>query len=526
MTTVTLILAAAAVGFGLATWWRLPAVPLLILIGLGLRLFDVFPSQPTLHNALLLGVTFLVFFVGTELDVKRVGGQRRAALAVGVAHVTVLGSCGLLAAILLRFDGLAAVYLAVAVTASSTLSVVTLLRQRQQAFEPFARLVIGILLLQDVLVIFMLPVLTRATEGWGAIAGGVAATLALMGLAGICIRWVSPWLLLRLNLDEESSLLAVLAILFTFAGLAHQMGLPLVSGAFLAGVSLSGFPVSGVVRGQLSSLADFFLAVFFVALGASVSIPSLQHLLLEGLLLSGVLLVTPPIVMLLVRKAGFTARASIETAHLLAQCGEFSLVVALLGIERGHIGANVLAVIVLMVVVTTTAMPLLTHEAVTWQLMRRLPGKRRKTPAVRPRDHVLLLGCGRHMREVLDNLLTEQQQLVVVDEDAGVIAEMQERGLTAVRGDGADYRVLRRVGAREARVILSTMRRLRDHERLLHFVSGPKVLVRVFEPAEAERCEALGATVVVEAEAAAREFDAWFAAQTWNEAQPPVAQSS
>lgn len=515
MTTVTIILAAAAFGFGLATWWRLPAAPLLILIGVGLRLTEVLGPQSTLQNALLLGLTFLVFFVGTELDVPRVGEQRRAALAVGVAHVTVLGSCGLLAAVLLRFDPLAALYLAVAVTASSTLSVVTLLHQRQQAFEPFARLVIGILLLQDVLVILMLPVLTRATEGWAAIGNGVLATLVLLALATVFTRWISPWLLLRLKLDEESTLLAVLAILFTFVGLAHQLGLPLVSGAFLAGVSLSGFPVSGVVRGQLSSLADFFLAVFFVTLGASVSLPGLPHLLLEGLLLIGVLLVTPPLVMLLVRRAGFTARASIETAHLLAQCGEFSLVVALLGIERGHIGQNVFAVIVLMVVVTTTTMPLLTNEKFTWRLMRRLPGKREKTPAARPRDHVLLLGCGRHMREVLDQLLIQQPQVVVVDEDAGVIASMRERGLTAVRGDGADYRVLRRAGARDARVIISTMRRLRDHERLLKFVSGPKVLVRVFEPAEAQRCESLGATVVVESEAAAREFSEWFESQTW-----------
>lgn len=523
MITLAIILAAAAVGFGLASWLRLPPIPLLILVGILLRLTDVLGPQSTLQNSLLLGLTFLVFFVGTELDISRVRGQRRTAVAVGTAHVTMLAGGGFMASAFLGFDLLSAVYVAVAVTASSTLSVVTLMRQRQQAFEPFARLVIGVLLLQDVLVILLLPVLTRATDGFAAIGTGILGTLALIALTGVCIRWVSPWVLLRLSLDEESTLLAVLGILFTFVGLAQGMGLPMVTGAFLAGVALSSFPVSGVVRGQVSSLSDFFLAIFFVTLGASVSLPNLRQLMLEGILLSGVLLLTPPLVMLLARRAGLTARSSIEAAHLLAQCGEFSLVVALLGVERGHVGENVLAVIVLMVVVTITMMPLLTSDRVTWQLMRRLPGASRGEPQVRPRGHVLLLGCGRHMRQLLDQLLRHQPQLVVVDEDAGVIGSLRSRGIAALRGDGADYRVLRRAGARDARVIISTMRRLRDHERLLRFVSGPRVLVRVFEPAEARRCESLGATVVVESEAAAQEFMEWFERDS---GQPPVVQSS
>lgn len=510
MTTITIILAAAAAGFGLATWWRLPPAPLLILLGVALRVSGVLDGQATLQNALLLGLTFLVFFVGAELDVTRVGDQRRTAVRVGLAHIAMLGTFGLLAAALLRFNLLQTLYLALAVTASSTLSVLTLLHQRQQSVEPFGRLVVGVLLLQDIFVILLLPVLTRATDGVWAIAGGVAGTIALIALTGACIRWISPLLLLRLDLDEECTLLAVLAVLFGFVGLAHAMGLPLVTGAFLAGVAFSSFPVSGMVRGQVTSLADFFLAVFFVTLGASVQIPGLRHLLLEGILLIGVLLLTPPLVILMVRRAGLTARSSIETAHLLAQCGELSLVVGLLGVAKGHIGQNVLAVIVLVAIITMSTMPLLATDAVTWQLMRRLPGRRRTEAIERLRDHILLLGCGRHMKDLLDQLLRQGQPLVVVDEDAGVIDALRTAGVPAIRGDGADYRVLRSVRARDARVIISTMRRQRDHERLLRFVSGPHVLVRVFDPTEAERCEALGATVVVESEAAAREFFEWF----------------
>ena len=265
MITVVLILAAAAAGFGLATWQRLPAAPVLLLAGIAMNLFGWIEPGPMLQSTLLLGLTFMVFVVGTELDIDRVGEHVGAAIRVGLAQFVVLGSIGLGAARLLGYDWHTAMYLGLALTASSTLLIVSLLQQRQQLFEPFGRLVVGALLVQDVLVVLLLPVLTHITDGTAAIALQIAATLGLIVLTWACVRWVAPVLLMRLELDEESTLLAVLAILFTFMGVAYAADIPAVIGAFLAGVALSGFPLGGIVRGQVTSLADFFLAVFFVA---------------------------------------------------------------------------------------------------------------------------------------------------------------------------------------------------------------------------------------------------------------------
>lgn len=510
MITVMLILAAAATGFALATWRRLPIAPILLLVGIALNATGLLTGGPLLHSNLLLGLTFLVFVVGAELDIVRVGEQVGAAVRVGIAQFAVLGAIGLGAARLLGFDWLTACYVGLAVTASSTLLVVTLLQQRQQLFEPFGRLVVGALLVQDVLVVLLLPVLTHADEGAGAIVLAVAATGGLILLTWLCVRWLSPLLLLRMGLDEESMLLSVLALLFAFMGLAYALNVPVVIGAFLAGVGMSGFPVSGVVRGQLTSLADFFLAVFFVTLGASVTLPDLRQLALEGILLTSVLLVTPPLVMLIARRAGLTMRSSVEAAHLLAQCGEFSLVVMLLGVERGHVSENVLAAMLMLVVVTLTLTPWLSSDAVAWQMMRWIPGQRQRPTGERPRGHVLLLGCGRHTRTVLDRLLAQGQTVLVVDDDAGVIDQLRRCGVPALRGDGADYHLLRHAGARDARVIVSTMRRLHDNERLLRFARDPVVLVRVFTPAAGERIASLGGVPIVESDAAADEFLRWF----------------
>lgn len=217
-----------------------------------------------------------------------------------------------------------------------------------------------------------------------------------------------------------------------------------------------------------------------------------------------------PIVMLIVRRMGLTQRASIESAHLLAQCGEFSLIIVLLGIQQGHVGNNLLAVVVMVAVVTMTLTPWLANDRVTWRLMRWIPGGRDGHTVSRPENHVLILGCGRNTRELAVRLHTQGRSVLVVDDDPAIIQTMQEKGIDALRGDGADYLLLRNAGARQAKVIISTMRRMRDHERLLRFVSGPQVLVRVFDPADGQRLQEMGATVNVESELAADAFVQWF----------------
>ena len=506
MTTLMLILAAAAAGFGVATWRRISPPPMLLLAGVALNVSGLLDPGPMLQHAMMLGLTFLVFVVGSELDVTRVAEHVRAAVRVAVAQFIVLAAIGFGVARLLGFDWLASLYVGLAVTASSTLLIVWLLKQRQQLFEPFGRLVVGVLLVQDALVILLLPVLTHVTDGAAAIALQMLATLLLIGLTWICIRWIAPLMLLRMGLDEESMLVAVLALLFAFMGLASLMDVPAVVGAFLAGVAMSGFPVGGVVRGQLTSLADFFLAVFFVTLGAFVTIPNLRQLLLEGILLTSVLLLTPPLVMLIVRRAGLTTRSAVEGAHLLAQCGEFSLVIMLLGVDRGHVSESVLAAMMMLVVVSMTITPFLSTDAMTWRLMRWIPGPRPAAADQAPREHVLFLGCGTNTRRMITRVLQVGQPVMVVDDDPGVVAELHHQGVPAIRGDGADYHILEAAGARQAKVIVSTMRRRHDYERLLAFAGGRNVLIRVFGPQEGEQIKRLGGTPIIESETAAEEF--------------------
>jgi Kef-type K+ transport system membrane component KefB len=504
----TLLLAGAAVGFALARWLHLPVIPLLLVMGAVLGVLG--PVEPELlEPAVVLGVTFLLFAAGVEMNPRRMGRWRGAAVQVGIWQFAWLGLAGLAAALALGFDTHTALYLALALAASSTLVVVRLLRQRGQTFEPFGRLVIGVLLLQDLLVILMMPVLIGLPDGAGAVAAGLVAALALMVLAYACLRWVTPWLVLSLHLDEESLLIAVLAVLAVFLGAANALGLPLVAGAFLAGVALSPAPVSDLVRGQLSSLSDFFLALLFIALGGLLVLPTPAELLKALVLALVVVVATPPLVTLVAERAGLSARAGIESGLLLSQTSEMSLIVALQGLMLGHVDAGVFTIVALVTVSTMIATPFLSADRVTGTLMRFHPLRFRAPPEAPERDHVLLLGCGEHGMLVLESLLLFGHSVVVVDDDPAVVERLQDAGVPCIRGDGADAAVLRSAGAARAEVIVSTLRRAVDNETVLRVAPGVPVVVRVFGPEEGERIRRLGGHPIVVSEAAAEDFLRW-----------------
>jgi len=509
MLGIAILLAGAAAGFALAKAFRVPPIPLLLLSGVALAYTGALPAV-LLEDALVLGVTFLVFVTGIELSPRRTRQQRRSALRVGVLQFLLLAVAGYATARLLGFATLSALYLALALTASSTLVIVRLLRQRRRMFEPYARVVIGVVLLQDLLVVVLVPILTLAPLGLGAVVTGLLGVAGLGALSYAALRWGSPFLQ-RIQDDEETLLLIVLALLFVFIAITDLLSLPLVVGAFFAGVALSAFPIDGLVRPQLGSIGDFFSAIFFTALGALIRIPSLTELLQAAALAALVVVVTPPLVARIAKSAGLSARPALEAGLILAQTSELSLVVGLHGMLEGQIPPSVFTVIAIATLITMMATPILSSDRVLWALMRlrRVPrGGRIATPSG---QHVLVLGSGSTGTPLMETLLAYGHEVVVVDDDPAVIAELQEAEIAAIRGDAADTEVLLEARARQARIITSTIRRPEDNRRLLEHTAGTvPVLVRVFEAEDAEWIRSMGGTPILYSLAAAEAMLAWY----------------
>ncbi|HSG49628.1 MAG TPA: cation:proton antiporter, partial [Longimicrobiales bacterium] len=205
MVALTLLLVTAAISMAVAQFLRAPPIPVLILGGVALS-GVARPPEALLDSVLILGVSFLVFAMGLELDPRRVRVQRRAVLWVGTVQFLALAGLGFAVARWMGFSAGEAAFVTLALPASSTLVGVRLLQRRRQMYEPFGRLVLGVLLLQDALVILFVPVVLGAAAGWTAMAGGVGAVLLLGGAALAARSWVTPHLL-RVSDEREAILL-------------------------------------------------------------------------------------------------------------------------------------------------------------------------------------------------------------------------------------------------------------------------------------------------------------------------------
>jgi hypothetical protein len=376
-------------------------------------------------------------------------------------------------------------------------------------FAPVGRMVVGVLLLQDLLVIALIPFLVFLPLGVMAVGRAVAGLAVLFALTWIVRRWVGPRLL-RLADDEEVLLLVVLGGLFVFLGAARLMALPLVVGAFMAGVALSAFPVGGVVRSQLDSVGDFFSAIFFTALGGLLLEPTRTELLQALALALVVLLVTPIVVTAVAERAGLSARPGIEAGLLLSQTSELSLVVGLQGLVLGQIDQSLFTVIVLVTVFTMVVTPFFASGSVVWVLLRLHPLRGMAARFEPPQGHILLLGTGESGMPLLETLVTAGHDVLVVDDDPATIWRLRGADIPCLRGDASDEEVLLRAGADRAKLIVSTVRRAEDNRTLLRMAAHRPMLIRVFDPADAEWIRAAGGQPVLYVDAAAEEFMAWF----------------
>ncbi len=512
MLEIAVILSAAAVAYGLGRAVGIPVVPLLIVAGLALSMGQMMPDREFVVGILEVGLAFLVFAAGLDMAPGRVGKQTDLALKVGLIQFFALASLAGWLTLRTGYSLEQALYIALAISASSTLVVVRVLKKRQELFESFGRMILGVLLLQDLLVIGAIVVLrAMSEENTAEMLQVFEVTVVLVVAALVLGRYVLPKVVNRYREEEETLLLIVLAVLFSFMGLAYLGGVPAVVAAFLAGLSLSSFPARSLVRGLITSLTDFFMVVFFIALGALITVPSTRVLLDALFLIVVVVVITPLLVAYVAEKAGMTSRGALEAGLLLAQTSEFSLIVGLAGLETGQISEELFALIVIVTVVTMIVTPMLSsRQSVGW-LMRFHPNPGPKLSGPGRGEHVVVIGGGTAGALLYEKFRAVNVPVVVVDNDPMVVSQFLDRQCDAVWGDGEQSHTLTEAGVRQARAVIVTTGKL-AHLRAVkeQMQEETPVWFHAFEVADAETARDLGARAVNYSEAATDRFMEWF----------------
>jgi Kef-type K+ transport system membrane component KefB len=439
-------------------------------------------SQASIGTVAEIGLILLLFIIGLEIDVKKLASAGAPVLVTGALQVPICFALGLgffyLIGVRNTGGNYALLYLAACMSLSSTLVVVKLLYDKHELDTLPGRITLGVLIIQDMWAVLMLAVqpnllnpnlLPLAFSLWR------GALLVVGGLA--LSKYVLPHLFRAVAKAPELVLVTALAWCFFLAGAASVIGLSKEMGALIAGVSLSTFPYNLDVMAKAVSIRDFFVTLFFVALGLQIPIPSLQVVVI-ALAASAFVIVSRLSVVPILYWLGMGHRASLLPAINLAQVSEFSIVIASLGLMQrpAQIDTSVVTIVIMTFAITSVVS---TYMIQSSHYVQRTLSNLLKLLRVRDLDSagtvekvesrhesVVFLGFFRDASSILQEFETDGDpkgvkdflhKILVIDFNPTVMRELRHRSISCIYGDIAHVDTLRHAGIENAELVLSSI---------------------------------------------------------------------
>jgi CPA2 family monovalent cation:H+ antiporter-2 len=445
-----------------------------------------------------LGAALLLFSIGIETSVDRLlrsGKPVFVAALLQVFGVILLSVLFLVPTRLLSFEQ--AFFVGTIISFSSTMIVVKILSDSNEIHSLSGRLMISILLIQDFLVIFFLPLLANVSflSNPMIILTIVAKSLFLVLFAFAMNRLVFPKLFSVASQEQELFLLASIAIAFVFIGISELLGIPIVIGAFIGGLSLSTLSYNLEIFSKIRALRDFFLTIFFVVLGIqlnfafkTVSFPLMVVILLL------VFIIKPLVFFCVSLFAGYGSRMGVRLGLSLSQVSEFGFELAGIGaITLLSTGSTVfspelVSFIVVVIAVSMIITPyLMGSSSVVAQFFysrtRALPKFLRRNFFIRRLDeleqlpskkrlskHIVIIGGGTVGRS-LTKALIGSNQVIVVDHDPEVVAQGKKDGLPYAFGSFENDALWDRLDLDDAKLVVIT---ILDHRRAMGIINQVK----------------------------------------------------
>lgn len=460
-------------------------------------------SQESISVISELGLIFMLFMIGLEIDLKKI--VRAGKVILFAAGGQLLGGC-LLGILFFAGIGLSlggghfdALYLCIACALSSTVIIVKVLYEKRELDTLPGRITLGVLVLQDIFAILFLAVQpSLANLQVGVILLSIGRVAVLVAAALLVSRYVLPRLFHQIARRPELILLGALAWCFLVAETAEQLSLSREMGALIAGVSLSTFPYALDVTAKVTTLRDFFITLFFVALGMTIPVPGLSviglALMIAAFTVASRLVTT--FAPLYLMKQGL--RASLLPAINLAQISEFSLVVIQTGVADNHIApetANAASFAFVVLAVLSTFVMTRSDEITRWAIgpLKRI--------GLRDLDHgsghpdeghegghgearrIVILGFFRAASALLAEIERQApvllEQITVIDFNPHVYQTLLSRGLHVIYGDISSADTLLHAGIGKSEMIILSV-----PDALLKGASNEKLVrhVRTLNP--------------------------------------------
>lgn len=509
--------------FGLVGHWlKQPLIVAFIAAGIfvGPSGINLLVSEKNVHLLAEIGITLLLFVVGLKLDFREIRTLGVVSLTTGLGQVFFTSCFGYLIAIGFGHPPLTALYIAIALTFSSTIIIVKLLSDKKEIDSLHGRIAIGFLIVQDIVVIIMMIILSgmglQVAEGQSQAFEffmlGVKS-LGLIALIPIFDRFIFPFILPRMAINQELLTIFIIAYSVFIAAVSEYLGIGKEIGAFVAGVSLASSAYREVVTGRLATLRDFLLFFFFIHLGSQLDMAHLAQEFTDSLVLSLFVLIGNPIIVLIIMGVmGYNKRTSFLAGLTVAQISEFSLVFAAMGLALGHINESTVGLITLVGLITialSTYMILYSgplYERLApflkvFEKKQNLQKQEAESVAMEGGLDVIVIGLGRYGRQVFKTLEDQGKNILAVDFDPGVVHQLQDEGKKALYGDIEDPELVSYLPLKNVKAIISTITHLPANLLLMSYLNEKKfkgkMIVTAHYDSHTKRLSKAGADLVI-----------------------------
>ena len=521
--SIVILLGVALVGGMIAHRLRQPVILGYLVVGvaMGPHALGLVSDLVLIEAVATMGVALLMFTLGLEISISQLRQVGKVGLWGGIAQILVTFALGfVVGSTLLNWSLAQAVLLGLVISLSSTMVCLKILMERGELDSVHGRIMIAILILQDVSVVLMLivmPLLGGTLENLPlALAIAVGKAALLVGIAIVSGLWVLPWLMGRVAgvRSRELFLLTVLVLCLGAAAGTYIFGLSVVFGAFAIGLVLRETRFAHQALAEITPLRDIFATLFFISLGMLIS-PRfiLDHWASVAGLVAIIIVIKFLVVFGIVRFFGFSGRIALLAGVGLFQIGEFSFILAQGGLNTGIISEQLYSLILASAIITMILTPLFI-SLTSWlypKLARAPAGPAVEDASALPvsdsseaANPVVIAGYGRVGQNITQGLQEAEIPYTVIEIDPELISKLRYRGITCIYGDASNAHVLAKVGFEKAKALVITfpdpLAVMTTVQAALKINPKLKIVVRVHRTREAEALKKLGVKELVSPE--------------------------
>ncbi len=488
---IGIIIIFSAIGALIANKTKQPLVLAYILIGIILGpILKIVNNIEFVHILSEIGIAFLLFIVGLELNLKKLKNTGDVAIIGSLIQMVIFFALGFIVGLIFKLDIMTRIYFGIIVMFSSTMVVLKILSDKNELDTVHSRIIIGTLLMQDIVAIIILSLLNQSGTSSTKLIITLFSGLILVFLAYFFGKFIFPSIFRVAAKSPEVLFMISLATCFTGAFLFHLAGFSIAIGAFIAGVTIGNLPYNLEIEVKIKPLRDFFAVLFFTSLGLELVFQDLIFVLPYVLLLLIIVIVLKPILTtLIVASFGYKRRISFLTGINLAQISEFSLIAASQGLVLGQINRPIYttAIIVALISITTTSY-FIKYEQRIYKVfskhIKRLDkfGKKEKSLNIFDSEkeyNVILCGYNRIGYSIYNTLKKIGKNMIIIDYNPDTIKKLISKNIPCIYGDLNDPEILENLNFKHIDLVISTIPELSANLLILQEVKKKKRNIRV-----------------------------------------------